>query len=234
MNSENTRLLLLAANPLDTTPLQLDEEVRAIDAALRMSRLRDQIELVSHWAVRVEDVVELLLRHQPALIHFSGHGSPNNRIALQGPAGRSDEIDGDAFVALVQLAGKTARGVFLNACYSELQGKLLAESIPAVIAVAGEIVDEAAIAFASAFYHALGYGESIEAAFRLALAELQATWPDQVQNVHLFGIAAALRFQVKAAEPPADARTHIQDSTIKGMVQTNYGNVSMTFNEGTE
>lgn len=219
---------------MDTTPLQLDEEVRAIDAALRMSRLRDQIELVSHWAVRIEDVAELLLRHRPAFIHFSGHGSADNRIALQGAAGRSAEVDGDAFVALVQLAGKTAQGVFLNACYSELQGQLLAESIPAVIAVAGEIEDEAAIVFAGAFYRALGYGESIEDAFRLALAELQATWPDQVQNVHLFGTAAARRFQITAAAHPADTGTHIHDSTIKGMVQTNYGHVSMTFNEETE
>lgn len=68
------KILFLAANPLDTDRLRLDEEFRAIDEALRKSAFRDHFDLLSHWAVRVDDLQELLLRHQPDIVHFSGHG----------------------------------------------------------------------------------------------------------------------------------------------------------------
>jgi len=45
-------ILFLAVNPLDTTRLRLDEEVRAIDQALRQANYRDQFDLRQHWAVR--------------------------------------------------------------------------------------------------------------------------------------------------------------------------------------
>lgn len=55
------RILFLSANPLDTTPLQLEEESRLIDKAIRKTRFRDIFEIKQHWAVQVADIQELLL-----------------------------------------------------------------------------------------------------------------------------------------------------------------------------
>jgi len=74
------KILFLAANPEDTVRLRLDEEVRSIDEALRKTEFRKQFEIVQHWAVRIDDVLECLLRHQPDLVPFSGHGSGANGI----------------------------------------------------------------------------------------------------------------------------------------------------------
>jgi hypothetical protein len=69
------KLLFLAANPTDTDRLRLDEESR------------DQFELKTHWAVRADDLQELLMRYQPDIVHFSGHGNPvaqsDPRLRLQ-------------------------------------------------------------------------------------------------------------------------------------------------------
>lgn len=236
MNSEKAKILILAANPVNTPPLQLDEEVRAIDQAVQMSRLRDQLELTSHWAVRVEDIVELLLRHQPMFIHFSGHGSSSNRIILKTSTGDGTEIDERAFADMLQAASKTAKCVFLNACYSELQASLIASYVPVVIGVSGEIIDEASAIFAKTFYLTLGSGETVETAFRLALAEVQMTMPGETHNVHLLGDEKSLNFRLtttveKLATPET---TTINNSTIKGMIQVNYGDVSMTFNDASQ
>ncbi|MEO1375277.1 MAG: hypothetical protein AAFW70_13340 [Cyanobacteria bacterium J06635_10] len=50
------KILILAANPTDTTQLRLDEEVREIQAAHRKARNREEIEITSEWAVRVDDL----------------------------------------------------------------------------------------------------------------------------------------------------------------------------------
>ncbi|MBW4626312.1 MAG: hypothetical protein KME49_12620 [Brasilonema octagenarum HA4186-MV1] len=53
--SENTRvktILLLAANPRNTSQLRLDEEVREIDEGLRRANKRELFKLEQKWAVR--------------------------------------------------------------------------------------------------------------------------------------------------------------------------------------
>jgi len=86
------KILFLAANPTDVPQRLLDEEARAIDLALRQAQHRDDFELVQHWSVRTRDLQELLLRHRPEVVHFSGQGGPAGEIVLQ-------EADGTARVA---------------------------------------------------------------------------------------------------------------------------------------
>ena len=50
------KILILAANPTDTNKLRLDEEVREIQAAHRKARNREEIEIISEWAVTVDDL----------------------------------------------------------------------------------------------------------------------------------------------------------------------------------
>jgi len=57
------------------------------------------------------------------------------------------------------------RLVVLNACYSEVQAKAIAEVVDCVVGMKKEIGDEAAIIFAEYFYSALGYGRSVKQAF---------------------------------------------------------------------
>ncbi len=55
-NTKKIKILILAANPQDTTRLQLYEEAHGIDEALRKTDFRDYIELFPKWAVRVDDI----------------------------------------------------------------------------------------------------------------------------------------------------------------------------------
>src|SRR4051812_6625667 len=50
------RILFLAANPSDTSPLALDQECAAIERELRMAAHRDDFELCSKWAVTVDEL----------------------------------------------------------------------------------------------------------------------------------------------------------------------------------
>ncbi|MGO8748792.1 MAG: hypothetical protein ACLQNE_22715 [Thermoguttaceae bacterium] len=59
--SEIIKVLLLSANPIDS-PLNIDEEFRAIDQKIRSSEHREYVDLIKHGAVRLEDVAGLLMR----------------------------------------------------------------------------------------------------------------------------------------------------------------------------
>lgn len=161
------KILFLAANPEDTTELRLHQEAREIDQALRLSAFRDKFDIEQHGAVRVRDLSELLLRHNPDIVHFSGHGSEESEIVLEDDVGNSHPIPSAALSELFELLKDNIRCVVLNACYSENQAMAIAEHIDCVVGMSDEIGDDAAISFAASFYQALGFGRNVETAFKL-------------------------------------------------------------------
>lgn len=167
------KILFLAASPLDTNRLNLDEEARAIDQSLRQGGFRDQFEILSHLAVGTDDLQALLLRHMPDIVHFSGHGSPAGSLVLQDPAGRAVAVSPPVLGNLFRILKDQIRCVVLTACYSEAQAKAIAEYIDCVVGVSNDISDIAAISFVSAFYSALGYGRDVQTAFELGTTQLQ-------------------------------------------------------------
>jgi hypothetical protein len=166
------RILFLAANPRETPALQLDEEVRAIDQALRLANYRDAFDLETQWAVRYNELSGHLLRYQPDIVHFSGHGSSAGEIILLDQQGSSHLVSAQALGKLFALLKDNIRCVVLNACYSESQAQAIAQQIDTVVGMTTAIGDQAAISFATAFYQGLGYGRSVQTAFDLGCLQI--------------------------------------------------------------
>lgn len=166
------KVLFLGANPKNTTRLRLDEEVQQIDQALAEARFGRRFNILQHWAVRVTDLQKLLQRHQPNIVHFSGHGSTDSEIVLEGPDGTSCAVPADALSELFGLLRGNIRCVVLNACYSEDQARAIGQHIDCVVGMSSTVTDEAAIAFSRAFYGALGCGADIQKAFALGCNQI--------------------------------------------------------------
>jgi hypothetical protein len=166
------KILFLAANPEDTDALRLAEEVREIKERLRLADRRDQFVLEQEWAVRVTDLQGHLLRHQPHVVHFSGHGSKAGEIILEDPQAQSKPVTASAMKSLFATLKDNIRCVVLNACYSEAQAKGIAESIECVVGMGRAVNDGSAIAFAASFYQAIGYNRSIREAFDLGTNQI--------------------------------------------------------------
>lgn len=171
-NHEMVKILFLAANPRDTPMLLLDQEVRLIDEALRQAEYRDRFELIQHWAVRVSDLQSCLLRHNPRIVHFSGHGSAANEIVLETEAGVSQAVPSGALSRLFGLFKTRLRCVVLNACYTGEQAEAIAEQIDCVVGMSGAIEDQASLNFSAAFYQALAYGRDVRSAFDLGCLQI--------------------------------------------------------------
>ena len=170
--SHQIKILFLAANPLNTDRLLIDEENRAIKAALVQTPYGDRFEFQEEWAVRISDLQAILLRHKPNIIHFSGHGSPQGEIILANEARNGIAVSNQVLSQLFAILKDDIRCVILNACYSETQANRIGEYIDCVIGTPGTIGDESAINFSSAFYLALGFGRNLKTAFELGCEQI--------------------------------------------------------------
>jgi len=160
-------ILFLAANPVDQRQLAIDEEMRAIDAALVGAKFREMFDLRSAWAVRYGDLQELLLRYEPHIVHFSAHGSETGELLLKGADGKSYPVPPAKLAELFDLLKDNVRCVVLNACFSEEQAHGIAASIDCVVGMTRAVQDGDAIEFAIGFYLGIGYGRSVKTAFGL-------------------------------------------------------------------
>jgi hypothetical protein len=80
--SGRIRILFVAANPRETSRLELDEEIREISHKIKQSKYRDSLELISLWAARTDDLLQGMNEYKPNIVHFSGHGTRNGEIIL--------------------------------------------------------------------------------------------------------------------------------------------------------
>jgi hypothetical protein len=189
------KVLILAANPLQTVQLRLNKEVEEIRTTWKLSDNRDQFEIESRGAVSPDDLQEYMIDIQPQIVHFSGHGiggiDPEEDIATRkfvnkdanlplaglvfedGKTGQSQVVSGEALAKLFKLFTTQVECVVLNACYSEVQAQAIVQYIPYVIGMNQAIGDEAARQFAQGFYRAIWANRSIEDAFALGVNAIE-------------------------------------------------------------
>jgi uncharacterized protein YjbI with pentapeptide repeats len=167
------KCLIFAANPIGTVQLSLDVEFREITAKLRASEFRDVFQLIPTLAARPDDLLQALNQHRPKIVQFSGHGAPTGELVFLDDQGYAKPIAPRALKALFAALKDDVRLIILNACYSEIQAKALAEIVDCVIGMSEAIGDQAAVVFIASFYRALGFGRSVQNAFDQGLAALE-------------------------------------------------------------
>jgi EAL domain-containing protein (putative c-di-GMP-specific phosphodiesterase class I) len=166
-------ILTLAANPRNTTPLSLAEEVRDIEEALKRSENRSQFVLATRWAVRPRDLVRAMTELKPNIVHFCGHGNTEEGILLEDNQGNIQLVNTDGLANLFKSFTAQVECVLLNACYSKFQSEAISQYIDYVIGMEQEIKDRDAIEFAVSFYDALGAGQTYEHAYGLGCVAMQ-------------------------------------------------------------
>ena len=97
------KILIVSANPKDTSHLRLDEEVREIKNTLRLSDNRDKFQIITESAIRVDDLARFLSNHQPTIVHFSGHGSGTDGLVLEDDYGHMQLVSTQALAKLFDL-----------------------------------------------------------------------------------------------------------------------------------
>ncbi|MCF3564873.1 CHAT domain-containing protein [Planktothrix agardhii] len=166
-------ILILAANPKNTAPLRLDEEIREIDEGLRRANQRHQYKLEQKLAVRSRDFYRAILDYQPQIVHFCGHGAGQDGIVLEDDTGKMVLLETKTLASMFKLfAKKSVECVVLNACYSEVQAEAISQYVDYVLGMKKAVGDKAAVAFSVAFYDALAAGYEVEEAYELGRSQM--------------------------------------------------------------
>ena len=181
------RILFLAANPLDTTRLRIDEETRQIQDTIRAGRERDRVDFHARLAIRAPDISQALLDLRPQIAHFAGHGGGlEGSFAAETQYGNAHLLRPEGLTQIFKVAGRTVRCVIVNACETEQLARTLSSVVPYVIGMRTRIGDGSAIGFSVGFYQALAAGLTIEDAFDLGEAQLSLTPDSEGQRPLLF------------------------------------------------
>ena len=202
--TEKIRILFLSSNPWTTSRILVDEEAREIFEKIHEGPYRDSFELHKHTAIKPIDLQRLLLMYRPHIVHFSGHGSKGHKLILAGTNGRGKTVDQQGLANVFSLYSNHVRLVLLNACFTRGQARSIAEVVNYSIGTGKGIGDKVGVAFAGAFYRALGFGRSIQDAFESAKAELALTKIPRSSGIELFireGIGEEERFPSIVASP---------------------------------
>ncbi len=164
-------ILILESNPWQD--LSLNQEIRDLTGVIERARDRDAFKIEQGLAVRTEDLQELMLKHEPQIVHFCGHGSGEDGLVLQDAAQQPVAVTTEALSNLFRLCAEHVDCVVLNACYSEVQAEAIVEHVDYAIGMQQTIRDDAAQHFAQGFYRALGYGKSVEVAYEWGCNAIQ-------------------------------------------------------------
>ncbi|MGC9781225.1 MAG: tetratricopeptide repeat protein [Candidatus Heimdallarchaeota archaeon] len=197
---EKIQILFLAANPEDTVRLRIDKEMREVDHALKKSKHYEKFKIKDLWSIQIDDLQESLLEYNPTIVHFSGHGKGTNEIILENEFGEARTVTPKALENLFAMHKDHVRCVVLNACFSKKQAEAIGKHIDCVVGMSKKIDDDAAINFSAAFYQALGYGKSVEFAFKSGLTRIKLkdlNEEDVPQLVDKKNIANEIIFVVK-------------------------------------
>ncbi len=164
------RMLFLAASPGVLSWIRFDREFRDIESALREVAPSGRYEIKQGLSVRVTDLQRALLHHRPRVVHFAGHGDPQRGIILENLSGGAQFLGSEALGQLFAMLDVSC--VVLNACNTANQAEALAEHVDCAIGMTQQLWDATAVAFGSAFYRAIGFGENLKAAFDLGCNQI--------------------------------------------------------------
>ena len=169
MNQESdirhTNILAVFASPQGSEHLILGAEDRVIRECLKLSEFRDNISLEVLHAATIHDVRRKLLGGDYRIVQFSGHGT-GQELVLEDALGKPQPIPQEALAEFLSAYSPPIECVILNACYTDVQGKLVSLGVPFTIGINGAISDAAATEFTRGFYDAIGAGKDIEFAFQ--------------------------------------------------------------------
>ena len=206
------RVLVILSNPADSPArLQVEEEWASLEGSLAGLQKQEIVELVRLKSATLGALRHQLQTEQYHILHYVGHGAFDKQSQSGGLLFENAEGLGHLVLAdelkVVLHNHSSLRLVFLNACHGAISSlynpftgvaqSLVLQEMPAVIAMQGQISDEAAQLLAEEFYTALAHNYATDAALteaRVALyTQASLEWATPVlysrsKDNHLFRV----------------------------------------------
>lgn len=179
------RILFLVTQANGKDRQRLADDYAAIERELQLAPHGNDFELISKWALTVDEMVRHLLDVDPTIVHLWGEAvdiksdpahlasDRDTGIYLLSEHRDPQPVTGRALTMMLGAAAPSARVVVLSGCYTDSLADELCQVVECVVGMAHD-QDHAARSFATAFYRALGHRRSVGHAIEHAVAALAA------------------------------------------------------------
>ena len=115
------KILVLLCNPEGTKSIGVLEETGLLQQAIEQSQYWERFDVILKPAMRFSHLGQDILKEQPRIIHFCGHGT-NEGLILHHKNGTEELVKNKDLANLLSRFNDCIECVFLNACNSEPQG----------------------------------------------------------------------------------------------------------------
>lgn len=193
---KETRILYVALSTGDDRWRRVQErELKEIDGRLKAGSHRNDFELIPELNVQARDLQEILLRHQPHIVHLSGQGTKEGGIVLAHNSGSSHIVDGRALAELFRILKDNIRVLIFNTYHTQQPARELLEITDYTVSMRGAGDGENAIIFFTHFYQGLSYERTIADSFELGKNQLKLEGKDDYKKavLHVRNGAGAAR-----------------------------------------
>jgi formylglycine-generating enzyme required for sulfatase activity/energy-coupling factor transporter ATP-binding protein EcfA2 len=172
-DSKIIKIVILSANPLDSNLLRNEKEVSTILSAIDSSRFSSHFHSIPWLATDASGIRRSLLKYEPAIVHFTGHGTQTGKLVLEKNSGKRQLVNAISLSELFSNFSDHIKCVILTSCYSETLANNISKYIDYTIGFHEEITYEASIIFSEAFYNAIGSGKDIQKAYKIAVSDMK-------------------------------------------------------------
>jgi len=195
-------ILFLAANPQESSPEQLAQEVEAIAQGLQQLPRLHPFQIEQRFVTRPQDMMRAILDVSPQVVHFSG-----------GSSGTPGMVMLDRLFSLVE---DQVQCVVLSRCYDQAQGEAIAQHIPFVVGLSAQLTNEIAVEFAVNFYNMLESGRAVELAYKFGCSALQMAGVSEAMTPLFLkrGMVPTTPAPAPAPPPPSASTLHSANQTF--------------------
>lgn len=159
--------------PVDPNFLPIRPDKEAMELRERMAGIpnpRRRLVFETVYATRPDQIQQEMVRHDPKILHFSGHGG-GGALAFEDRDSRTAPVTGTLLARIVKVYGEL-ECLVLHACYSDEIARACAAHVPHVVGSVDAINDETAPRFTYMFYQALATGRPYHQAFEMGRNEV--------------------------------------------------------------
>lgn len=170
---EELRILIVSANPNDTSNIHAEKFFKTIKTAIDKSK-KDDIHKVSYCAASsYEDFIYELQNFSPNIIHFVGHGDRIDRFAFEREDGEREMVWLENVNELLSTYSDTVKMVHFSSCHSYDSAKSLSYKIKYTLGWQGDADVDLALDFCKWFYFFSSKDSDFEKAYERSLTQIK-------------------------------------------------------------
>jgi len=180
VTDQTKKILFICSSPSGKNLLDFGKEFKSIGIARQLADSRDDYaEPIIKTSVEADDLLHIMTKYQPDILHISLHSSKSKGLYFENNAGQAEPISAEDFKDIIETYASDPDGkgrietIVLSCCDSEAYGRAITNFADHIVVTKDLFPDKAAVVYAKDFYRMLFNNKDIGFAHRSATSAIK-------------------------------------------------------------